>query len=63
MTSLTIAVPFTQDSDITSLDWHTWLEANLIAGLDYQILYWEDRVDIEFFDVDAHDDFVANTSL
>ena len=63
MTSLTIAVAREQDQDITELDWHTWLTANLLAGQDYQILYWEDRVDLEFLTVEAHDNFVANNSL
>jgi hypothetical protein len=63
MTTLTIAISITLDQDITDLDWHQWLTANLLAGQDYQLLYWEDRVDVEFFDPAAHDDFVACNSL
>jgi hypothetical protein len=63
MTSLTIAIAREQDQDITALDWHQWLSSNLLAGQDYQLLYWEDRVDVEFFNPAAHDDFVACNSL
>ena len=30
--------------------WHSWLQAHAHSGLEYNLIFWEDRIDVEFFD-------------
>ena len=30
--------------------WHQWLLINAQTGVEYNLIFWEDRIDVEFFD-------------
>jgi hypothetical protein len=61
-----ISVRITYDADlldtqrpliqnISELDWHEWLAANLTLGQDYQLLYSDSSCTLEFY---SHSDFL-----
>jgi hypothetical protein len=55
--------PWTIEDTVAEDAWHSWLTINAHSGLDYQLLYWEDHIEIEFFDQDRAQDFALEFGL
>jgi hypothetical protein len=55
--------PWTTDDQVATDDWHIWLAINALGGLEYQLLYWADRIELEFFDHDRADEFAQEFGL
>jgi hypothetical protein len=49
--------------EITGLTWHTWLQENLVTGVDYNILYWPDHWIVTITDLEKFSSFVSANSL
>ncbi len=43
--------------------WHQWLAVNALSGIEYQLIYWEDRIELEFFDQDRSSEFALEFGL
>ena len=55
--------PWTIDNLVSSDDWHIWLAINALGGLEYQLLYWSDYIELEFFDHDRAEEFAQEFGL
>jgi hypothetical protein len=55
--------PWTTEHRAAEDDWHSWLAINALGGLEYQLLYWETHIELEFFDVDKGQDFALEFGL
>ncbi len=43
--------------------WHSWLLTHALSGVEYNLIFWEDRIDIEFFDDDRAVEFAQEFGL
>ena len=43
--------------------WHQWLAINALSGLEYQLLYWSDHIELEFYDQDRAVEFATEFGL
>jgi hypothetical protein len=55
--------PWTIEDTALEDSWHSWLSINALSGLEYQLLYWEDRIEVEFFDLDRAAEFAQEFGL
>lgn len=55
--------PWTVESEAASDPWHLWLAVNALSGIEYQLVYWEDRIEVEFFDQDRASEFAQEFGL
>jgi len=51
------------ESELAQDPWHQWLLINAHTGLDYNLVFWEDRIDVEFFDEDRAAEFAQEFGL
>jgi hypothetical protein len=49
--------------ELASDPWHQWLLINAHTGLDYNLIFWEDRIDVEFFDAERAAEFAQEFGL
>jgi hypothetical protein len=54
---------WTADSQAATDPWHLWLAVNALSGIEYQLVYWEDRIELEFFDQDRASEFALEFGL
>ncbi len=47
----------------SSCPWHAWLAVNALSAVEYQLLYWPDRIEVEFFDQDRAQEFALEFGL
>jgi len=47
----------------SACEWHAWLAAHAHSGLEYQLLYWPDHFEVEFFDQDRAGEFAIEFGL
>ena len=51
-------------ADLVAEDvWHTWLTINAVLDLDYQVLYKNEQLHLEFFDQDQAEAFAVEFGL
>jgi hypothetical protein len=51
-------------ADLVAEDvWHTWLSINAVLDLDYQVLYKNEQLHLEFFDQDQAEAFAQEFGL
>jgi phage baseplate assembly protein gpV len=51
-------------ADLVAEDaWHAWLALNAIENLDYQMIYKNEQVSLEFFDTDQAEAFALEFGL
>ena len=51
-------------ADLVAEDvWHTWLTINAVLDLDYQVLYKNEQLHLEFFDQDQAEAFAQEFGL
>ena len=43
--------------------WHSWLAVNAIENLDYQVIYKNEQLSLEFFDQDQAEAFAQEFGL
>ena len=55
--------PWTTEQSLEQDDWHQWLTINALSGLEYQLLYWSDHIELEFYDQDRGDEFAMEFGL
>ena len=55
--------PWTQEDSAAEDSWHSWLAINALSGIEYQLVYWEDRIELEFFDLDRSMEFAQEFGL
>lgn len=53
----TIADLVEQDS------WHSWLAVNAVVDLEYQLIYKNEQLSLEFFDSDRAEEFALEFGL
>lgn len=49
--------------EIASDPWWTWLQVHAVSGLEYNLLFWEDHIELEFYDTDRADEFAMEMGL
>ncbi len=49
--------------EIASDPWYQWLQINALSGLEYNLLFWEDRIEVEFYDEDQAQAFALEQGL
>jgi len=54
---------WTAESSAANDPWHQWLAINALSGIEYQLLYWEDHIELEFFDQDRAAEFATEFGL
>jgi hypothetical protein len=51
-------------TDLVEQDaWHAWLAINAVVDLDYQMIYKNEQVSLEFFDLDQAQAFAQEFGL
>ena len=55
--------PWTLEDQAALDSWHTWLAVNALSGIEYQLVYWSDSIDLEFFDQDRAMEFAQEFGL
>jgi hypothetical protein len=55
--------PWNPELDLSLDSWHQWLSANALSGLEYNLIFWTDRIDVEFFDQDRAQEFALELGL
>ena len=55
--------PWTVESQAAEDSWHSWLSIYAVPGIEYQLVYWEDHVELEFFDLDRSNEFAQEFGL
>lgn len=55
--------PWTVESELASDPWHQWLEINALSGLEYNLIFWEDHIDVEFYDLERAEEFAVEFGL
>ncbi len=55
--------PWTIEDLVTEDPWHSWLAINAVEHLDYQIIYKNDQISLEFFDQDRAEEFAQEFGL
>lgn len=43
--------------------WHSWLLINALPGLEYNLIFWEDHIAVEFYDQDRAAEFAQEFGL
>ena len=51
------------DSELASDSWHQWLLTSAASGLDYNLIFWEDRIEVEFYNTDCAQAFALEFGL
>ena len=54
---------WTADSAAASDPWHIWLAINALSGIEYQLVYWSDHIEVEFYDQDRAAEFALEFGL
>ena len=54
---------WTVESEAATDPWHTWLATHALSGLEYQLLYWDNHIELEFFDLDRAAEFATEHGL
>ena len=54
---------WTVESQAAEDPWHSWLSIYALPSIEYQLVYWEDRVELEFFDLDRNNEFAQEFGL
>ena len=44
-------------------EWHAWLAAHALSAIEYQLLYWPDHIEVEFYDQDRAEEFAQEFGL
>jgi hypothetical protein len=55
--------PWTIDNLVAEDEWHTWLTINAVLDLDYQTIYKNEQLILEFFDTDQAEAFALEFGL
>jgi hypothetical protein len=55
--------PWTIDNLVEQDSWHTWLTINAVLDLDYQTIYKNEQLILEFFDTDQAEAFALEFGL
>ena len=55
--------PWLIENSVETDDWHLWLAANALADLEYQLIYRNELVAVEFFDLDRAAEFAQEHGL
>ena len=55
--------PWTLDSDFAGDPWQEWLTINALSGLEYNLAFWEDHIEVEFYDSDRAQEFALEFGL
>ncbi len=55
--------PWTIENLVAEDDWHSWLAVNAVQDLEYQLLYRNEAVILEFFDHDRGAEFAQEFGL
>jgi hypothetical protein len=55
--------PWLIENSVTEDDWHTWLAVNAVQDLEYQLLYRNETVVVEFFEQDRAAEFAQEHGL
>jgi hypothetical protein len=55
--------PWTAESEVATDPWHSWLITNAHSGLEYNLVFWEDHIEVEFYDTDRADEFALEFGL
>jgi hypothetical protein len=51
-------------ADLVAEDaWHSWLAANAVQDLEYQVIYKNEQLSLEFFDLDQAEAFALEFGL
>ena len=54
---------WTIDNLVAEDEWHSWLAVNAIENLDYQTIYKNEQLSLEFFDQDQAEAFAQEFGL
>ena len=55
--------PWTIADLVEEDSWHSWLAVNAIENLDYQVIYKNEQLSLEFFDSDQAEAFAQEFGL
>jgi hypothetical protein len=55
--------PWTVADLVTEDSWHEWLAVNAVLDLDYQVIYRNEQLFLEFFDLDQAAAFAQEFGL
>ena len=55
--------PWTIADLVTKDEWHSWLAINAVLDIDYQTIYKNEQLILEFFDLDRADEFAQEFGL
>jgi hypothetical protein len=55
--------PWTIENLVEQDAWHSWLTINAIENLDYQVIYKNEQLFLEFFDQDHAEAFAQEFGL
>jgi hypothetical protein len=55
--------PWLIENSVDTDEWHTWLTTNAQQDLEYQLLYRNETVVVEFFDLDRAAEFALELGL
>lgn len=55
--------PWTINDLVAEDSWHSWLAVNAIENLEYQVIYKNEQVSLEFFDTDRASEFALEFGL
>lgn len=60
---MTYTKPWTLESDPGQDPWIEWLNTHALSGLEYNLIFWEDRLVVEFYDLDRSQEFAQEQGL
>ena len=55
--------PWTIADLVTEDLWHSWLAINAVVDLEYQLIYKNEQLSLEFFDSDRAEEFALEFGL
>jgi hypothetical protein len=55
--------PWTIADLVTEDLWHSWLAINAVVDLEYQVIYKNEQLSLEFFDSDRAEEFALEFGL
>ena len=55
--------PWTIADLVAEDSWHSWLTENALLDLEYQVIYKNEQLHLEFFDHDKADEFALEFGL
>jgi hypothetical protein len=55
--------PWHVESELAEDLWHQWLMTHASSGLEYNLIFWEDHIDLEFYDQDRAQEFALEFGL